>query len=145
MRKYGMFSRDKSRVSILRLDEEGLYMPVVCEHCVDAPCASVCPVKAINRNVEIGAVTINIDRCVGCGKCQLVCPFGLEIIKLEKVDGKTKAFKCDLCGGDPACVKVCVLGALKYMDFSKSTVKKKREFAEKRAGIITSLKVKEVV
>ena len=27
-----------------------------------------------------------------------------------------KAFKCDLCGGDPACVKSCPTGALEYVD-----------------------------
>jgi ferredoxin len=30
-----------------------------------------------------------------------------------------KAAKCDLCGGDPACMKACEYGAIEHVDFSE--------------------------
>jgi Fe-S-cluster-containing dehydrogenase component len=30
-----------------------------------------------------------------------------------------KAFKCDLCGGDPACVKVCPTDAIEYTELEQ--------------------------
>jgi Fe-S-cluster-containing hydrogenase component 2 len=29
---------------------------------------------------------------------------------------RNKAYKCDHCGGKPECVRVCELGALKWID-----------------------------
>jgi Fe-S-cluster-containing hydrogenase component 2 len=31
-------------------------------------------------------------------------------------EGRGKSYKCDLCGGDPQCVKACREGALEYAD-----------------------------
>jgi Fe-S-cluster-containing hydrogenase component 2 len=47
--------------------------------------------------------------CVGCRMCTMACPFGLIVIGLNQ-----KAIKCDLCGGDPECVKACTYGALEF-------------------------------
>jgi Flp pilus assembly CpaF family ATPase len=48
-----------------------------------------------------GVYAVDPEKCDGCGEC--FCPYGaLEI--------KGYARKCDLCGGDPQCVKVCVKG-----------------------------------
>ena len=48
--------------------------PVACRHCDDAPCAKVCPVKAITH-VD-GCVELDETACVGCTLCAVVCPFG---------------------------------------------------------------------
>jgi len=48
--------------------------------------------------------------CVDCGKCVEVCPF--DVIWLNKKEGKV--FKCDLCNGDPECVKWCPHEALEF-------------------------------
>ena len=45
-----------------------------CHQCEDAPCATVCPVNAINR-VD-GAVQLNESLCVSCKLCGIACPFG---------------------------------------------------------------------
>ena len=54
----------------------------------------------------------NIDdgQCIGCGTCAEECPFGAIIVHQDS----KSPFKCDLCKGDPACVKSCPTGALKY-------------------------------
>jgi len=39
--------------------------------------------------------------------------------------------KCDLCNGDPACVKVCPSDALEYVDDTVSTFSRQKNFAAK--------------
>jgi len=70
----------------------------------------VCPAAAISRSEESGAVVIDRDQCAGCKMCMLACPFGNIHFDAEQQIGK----KCDLCGGDPACVKFCISGALQF-------------------------------
>ena len=75
------------------------------EDCRGHPCIETCPVEAIHESA--GVILIDADACIGCGACVTVCPY--EAIRVEE----GKAFKCDLCGGDPACVKECVTGAIR--------------------------------
>lgn len=88
---------------------ENLYhFPEVCNQCSNAYCARVCPVKAISRDDSTGAVTVDRETCVGCGMCSQYCP-----TKMIRVDPDLKkSVKCDLCGGDPECVKACPAGTL---------------------------------
>lgn len=85
----------------------------LCRHgdCEGQPCIEACPVGAIS-NVD-GVVLIDGEACIGCGACETVCPY--HAIRIE--DGK--AFKCDLCGGDPACVHECVTGAIEYREVAE--------------------------
>jgi len=63
-----------------------------------------------------GSVTIDEEKCVGCGSCAEACPFNSEgVIKPSVIAGKF--IKCDLCGGDPQCVEICPTGALRYVQF----------------------------
>lgn len=50
-------------------------MPVQCRQCDQAPCAVVCPVRAIT--LEHGSVILNETLCIGCKMCGLACPFGV--------------------------------------------------------------------
>ncbi|MHC1711260.1 MAG: 4Fe-4S dicluster domain-containing protein [Solidesulfovibrio sp.] len=102
--------------------------PVQCRHCEDAPCANVCPTKAIvSRGNTIQVVP---EACIGCKSCMMACPFGvMDIVpqmlgnervvqsglKIVDEDGghtkdKLVALKCDLCVhrvDGPACAGVC--------------------------------------
>ncbi|SIO92898.1 4Fe-4S dicluster domain-containing protein [Vibrio spartinae] len=49
-------------------------VPVMCRHCEDAPCATVCPVQAITK--EADRIFLNESICVGCTLCAVACPFG---------------------------------------------------------------------
>jgi Fe-S-cluster-containing dehydrogenase component len=93
-------------------EDENFFFPLVCKQCENPPCMEVCPKEAIFRDVELNRLLIDRQKCVGCGYCVSACPFGA--IKLDKQ--KAKSYKCDLCGGDPECVKVCEPMAIVYQD-----------------------------
>ncbi|MGQ9788771.1 MAG: 4Fe-4S dicluster domain-containing protein, partial [Candidatus Hadarchaeaceae archaeon] len=98
----------RSLIRIVKLENKLRDVPVVCRHCEKAPCMEVCPVSAISRNKDTGAVVIDQEICIGCKACVEACPFSIII-----VDPKTnKVTKCDLCDGNPRCAMVCPMGAV---------------------------------
>lgn len=48
--------------------------PMLCRQCEDAPCARVCPVRAITYGED--AILLNETLCIGCKLCAIACPFG---------------------------------------------------------------------
>jgi len=52
-------------------------IPVLCMHCDDAPCVTVCPAKATYRR-EDGIVVQDFRRCIGCRYCIVACPYGVR-------------------------------------------------------------------
>jgi len=135
----GVFSPTLSRIHIMKVENKGLSIPSICEHCeTNPPCQAVCPVKAINRDEKSGAVIINLEKCTGCRFCKWICPWGQETILIRN----KKAYKCDLCNGDPYCVKFCTSKALEFLELNESTKKRKWELAEKRAREIVTLEVR---
>lgn len=123
----GVSNPARSRIKIMKWESEGLYVPVTCQQCEDAPCMNVCPVKAIYRDEETGAVMVDDFKCIGCRSCVAVCPFGaMNYSIIDK-----KVFKCDLCGGDPQCARFCDVNAIQYVDTDQISVFKKKEAAER--------------
>ncbi len=133
--KEGVFSPTKSRIRVVKIDHEGVDVPVGCEHCDDAPCIVVCPVKALFRD-ERDAVQLDNDRCIGCKQCVLACPFGAV-----HYDEESRQFlKCDLCEGDPECAKWCFTGAIALKDMGHVSRKKHRSKAEEFIKIYESMR-----
>ncbi|WP_245742961.1 4Fe-4S dicluster domain-containing protein [Desulfobacula phenolica] len=100
-------------------------MPVSCQQCQDAPCLNACPVNAISRNEELNRVEVDYDVCIGCRTCVSVCPFGA--MNYNAIDGEVA--KCDLCDGDPQCVRFCDVNAIEFVDSGDVSIEKKREAA----------------
>ena len=46
-----------------------------CRKCEDAPCISVCPADALEKD-DNGLVTRHTNLCVSCKSCVTICPFG---------------------------------------------------------------------
>jgi Fe-S-cluster-containing hydrogenase component 2 len=46
-----------------------------CRRCTDAPCISVCPAEALEKDAE-GCISRAVNLCVACKSCVVVCPFG---------------------------------------------------------------------
>ena len=126
------FNRAKSRVNVIRWEEEGICVPSMCVHCSDPPCVLVCPVNALSKNEETGSVDLDTDLCIGCKRCMMVCPFGAPAV--DPVTGDV--FKCDLCGGDPVCAQVCPTEAIQYLKADRIGLIKKRQGMEKLTDAI---------
>jgi len=58
----------------------------------------------------VGAKVVVDDQCVGCKLCTIACPYGTMFYNPDTL----KAFKCNLCGGDPACAHACPTQAILY-------------------------------
>lgn len=84
-----------------------------CLQCVEPKCLRVCPTGAIQADEKTGARVIVEELCIGCKSCIKACPYEIPRVRFNKYTNK--ATKCDLCGGDPECVKMCPTGALTYV------------------------------
>jgi len=89
-------------------------VPLQCRQCSDMPCVHACMAGAMHRDPATGLVQVNIERCVGCWMCVMVCPFGAI------TEGPTRqAIKCDRCREldyEPACVAACPTKALQWIE-----------------------------
>ncbi len=115
-RQAGDFDRENSNIRVEYYDDVKICFPMTCLHCDDTWCLEVCPAAAIHRNKTTGAVEINSERCVGCKMCVLSCPFGNIYFDQEHQVSR----KCDMCQGEPNCVKFCISGALQYTTIETS-------------------------
>jgi Fe-S-cluster-containing hydrogenase component 2 len=55
------------------------------------------------------------------------------------IDKNRKILKCDLCEGDPMCVKFCIPEALQFIDANTINIKKRRRAAEKLSILMKKL------
>jgi Fe-S-cluster-containing hydrogenase component 2 len=122
----------KARIQVISWEDEGIDIPMICQQCGDAPCEAVCPVNAISRAKDTGAMLIDDDTCIGCRMCINACPFGAPTVRPET----RKVVKCDLCSGDPQCVEFCSPKAIQYMPAAKGVLLKKRAAAKKYGELI---------
>ncbi|MGI9950774.1 4Fe-4S dicluster domain-containing protein [Moorellaceae bacterium AZ2] len=100
----------KARIRIKKKEEIEEATPILCRQCDEAPCMDACPVSAIRRN-ERNEVLLFSDECTGCQLCMEACPHGAIFFDADR----GVAFKCNLCGGEPACVTMCQLPqAIRY-------------------------------
>jgi Fe-S-cluster-containing dehydrogenase component len=88
---------------------EGLRFPRVCVNCTKPACVEVCAVEALRKDEATGYVELDYNECTKCEACVEACPYGA--IRLTP-DGEV--IKCDLCNGDPECVKVCETHAIRF-------------------------------
>jgi len=87
-------------------------VPKVCLQCDTALCIDACTVKfAMRRDETTRAIIIDHAKCDGCGKCVITCSFNA----IRQVS-EAEISNCDLCSGDPTCVKYCPTDAILYVD-----------------------------
>ncbi len=111
----GGFRRENTNIWVhIDLDARTIFT-LTCLQCETAACLEICPAGAITRDPDARAVVVDEAACVGCKMCVNACPFGC--IHFE--ENRRIAAKCNLCGGDPQCVKNCMSGALTYGDINE--------------------------
>ncbi|MFY9329151.1 MAG: nitrate reductase subunit beta [Georgfuchsia sp.] len=93
-----------------------MYMPRLCEHCLNPACVASCPSGSIYKREEDGIVLIDQDKCRGWRMCVSGCPYKKIYYNWES----GKAEKCIFCyprieAGQPTvCSETCV-GRIRYL------------------------------
>ena len=89
-----------------------------CNHCDSPVCFEKCPQSAIIKDADTGLMSIDEEKCIGCGTCAIVCPYNAPKVDEEK----KKAVRCNGCaervaaGEKPVCVEACPARALDFGD-----------------------------
>lgn len=111
--KEGVVSLTLSRIQVIK-DELGGYVcePAPCLQCDGPECLYACPTGALHLDSVTGARVIDSKACIGCKRCIAACPATPSRIRFNA--DKKISVKCDLCGGEPRCVKFCPTGAITY-------------------------------
>jgi nitrate reductase beta subunit len=93
-----------------------MYLPRLCEHCLNPACVASCPSGSIYKREEDGIVLIDQDKCRGWRMCVSACPY--KKIYYNWQSGKAE--KCIFCyprieAGQPTvCSETCV-GRIRYL------------------------------
>ena len=114
-----------------------------CMHCAEPGCLKACPAPGAIVKYTNGIVDFIEENCIGCGNCVTGCPFNVPRISQKD----NKAYKCSLCsdrvgvGLEPACVKSCPTGAIRFgskedmLDFGEERVADLKERGYAKAGV----------
>jgi len=106
----GEFAPTRARIRVHNHPLEGKSEVMACFSCPGAPCIEACPQDAISRAGPRQPLCVDPEKCDGCEACVPACPYGAMYF-----DTATRyALACDLCGGDPQCVKYCYPGAVSF-------------------------------
>ncbi len=120
------------------------FLPLLCNHCENAPCAKACPTGATYIRKD-GIVMVDREKCIGCRACAVSCPYmnrhfieqgflehgygdgalsPFETMKFGAFEEGTMS-KCTLCahrvdaGLEPACVVTCPTEARIFGDWDE--------------------------
>lgn len=129
--KEDLFDPFRGRIKVLKKEEIAMGVPLLCEQCEAHPCIKACPDGALSRDDKTGIITVDMEVCTQCGSCVEACPY--HGIRSHPETGVPLI--CDLCGGNPYCVKHCVPGALLWVERTNDlfTLKKKLRSARMAA------------
>jgi nitrate reductase beta subunit len=93
-----------------------MYLPRICEHCLNPACVAACPSGAMYKRDEDGIVLVDQEACRGWRFCVSACPY-----KKVYFNWNThKAEKCTFCyprieaGLPTVCAETCV-GRIRYL------------------------------
>ncbi len=93
-----------------------MYLPRICEHCLNPGCVASCPSGAMYKRDEDGIVLVDQEACRGWRYCMTGCPYKKVYFNWQT----QKAEKCTLCfprieaGLPTVCSETCT-GRIRYL------------------------------
>lgn len=111
--KERVFNPEKARIRVIK-ESPGFSIAFACHFCNEPPCVAACPNEALSAD-ENGVLSVAEENCTACGVCVEACEFGVLILKPDA----ELPVACDLCGGEPQCIKFCPESALKLATFEE--------------------------
>ncbi len=116
-------------------EEEGpdwSFVKAQCMHCVDPSCVEGCPFHAL-RKEDLGIVSWDSSRCIGCRYCEIACPY--RVPKFEWASFNPKIVKCEFCrhilddapDAEPGCTAVCPTGAVIFSRSRKDLLQEAKD------------------
>jgi len=123
----------KNIIKLYEGDGEKSYMKQQCMHCIDPGCVNACMIGAFKKR-EMGIVTWDKDRCIGCRYCQVACPYNVP--KFQWDTAVPEIVKCELCnhmlarGEEPGCCQACPKEAVIYGTYEELLADARQRIAD---------------
>ncbi|HZK44333.1 MAG TPA: 4Fe-4S dicluster domain-containing protein [Syntrophomonadaceae bacterium] len=134
--KTGAVQPSLGRIKVISDKRSRLQMVSVCQHCAEPACQTACLMEGISKDLASGQIIRDLEMCFGCGACQVACPISAPILDVDQGVIVT----CDLCDGNPVCVKVCPHGAIAYGELTEAITNRRirqgaRFFGVRQEGV----------
>ncbi len=119
---YGYRTRILKKVVSDAIGRKTEFIPILCNHCNEAPCTRACPTKATYKDPNNGIVMMDRKKCIGCKMCILACPYEARYFNSEvhAIDKCNFCYDTRLSKGKKltACSNVCPTGTRMFGDIS---------------------------
>lgn len=119
---YGYRTRILKKVVTDAIGRQREFIPILCNHCNEAPCVRGCPTKATYKDSKTGIVMMDTHKCIGCKMCILACPYEARYYNEERhaIDKCNFCYDTRLSKGEKltACSNICPTGTRMFGDIS---------------------------
>ena len=107
-----------SRIKVYQFYPGPIDIQVVCQYCEDRPCVAACPTDALIYDANTFQMIVDDNACTSCELCNQACIDNGRggCITFDPKSGIPQI--CDLCGGEPQCVKYCPSNTLHFLSLS---------------------------
>jgi len=98
--KHHYITGDNAWMKVYKMQESKdtapYWMPMICQHCDQPACVTVCPVDATFKRRD-GLVLIDNERCIGCRFCMAACPYSTRVFNWsEPLQGETSEITLEM-------------------------------------------------